>query len=77
MDITSLKGYWDGEYYMVPGGNGYLRCAAVRRGISVEVTDFGREQLAYLSADVVLSEEPKKRPRKLKVDVVPDIELDI
>jgi hypothetical protein len=78
MNIEKLNGYWDNEFYMVKTPDGYARCAAIKKGDVEELTPFGQSLLAYKSADVVVSEEPKKRGRKAKVDEVPEMDdLDI
>ena len=78
--LEMKKGMWANGGAIVLGPGGYFYKVAVGTPESYELTPdaalFGIE-LANMSADVVLSEEPKKRPRKPKVDVVPDIELDI
>jgi len=73
-----VHGSWDNEFFMVAEPNGYVRCAAIKKGDAEELTPFGQSLLAYSSADVVVSEEPKKRGRKAKAEEVPEMDdLDI
>lgn len=77
--MAGRRGEWLGDV-AVATVDGYSWDVAKRVNGEVVLTKHGVRfgiVLANLSADVVVSEEPKKRGRKAKVEVVPEATLEL